>query len=582
MTATPTIEPITTARESAATGSTAAGSAARVRPPWRRVATPWVVLALCLACFVHGVRTIPTSAFNQFGLLAGASPTYAISIVLAALGFGVAIRQRNSPAAVTAIVAMVVCQRLPRAISTEEPMYAWTYKHLGVVDHVQQSHSLAHGVDVYNGWPGLFALTAWLSDLTGVEPIDIAHGFTPVFCLALAALVYAAARAWRLTRDQSLTATFLVVSLNWVEQDYFAPQAFAILLTVGILVLIGLSRTRPAGTLALVILFAALAISHQLTPYWVLGAACLLVLGRQLKPWWVVLLMAAALAAVLAYNFDVVSQYTLFSSDVTGNARTNGAGLTGMAGQVVASWVMRLLTVSMWGATATVLLIRWRRRQPVWALGVLALSPILILGGQSYGGEAVFRVFLYSLVGCAFVLAPALVGGLRSRPAISVPAFAVFLLVTVMAAQASSANWYTNLIGAPQVAASEELLEGNVFPAYVTPLVPTWPERSTGDYVRFAEFTDTYDHSLMFVPGMRGRSFASDTDYQQFMSVVTGRDRPTYLVLSEPMRAYGAYFGMFPADSVANLRAHVSTDPRWEVVDDRPGAWVYLYQEALR
>ncbi|MFE0751288.1 hypothetical protein [Gordonia sp. NPDC058843] len=577
MTAAQTME-----RDATAAGGPASGaSSTPMRRTWR-TAAPWVLLALCAACFVHGVRTIPTSAFSQFGLLVGASPTYATSIVLAALGFGVAIRQRNSFAAVTAIIAMVICQRLPRAISTEAPMYAWTYKHLGVVDHVQQSGSLAHGVDVYNGWPGLFALTAWLGELTGIEPIDIAHGFTPVYCLALAGLVYAAARAWQLTRDQGLVATFLVVSLNWVEQDYFAPQAFAILLTVGILVLFGLSRTRPTGTLALLILFAALAISHQLTPYWVLGAACLLVLGRQLKPWWIVLLMGATLAAVLVYNFDVVSQYTLFSGDVTGNARTNGAGQTGMAGQVVASWVMRLLTVSLWAATAAVLLVRWRRRQPVWALGVLALSPILILGGQSYGGEAVFRVFLYSLVGCAFVLSPVLVSGLRSRRRTFVPALAALLVVTAMAAQASSANWYTNLIGEPQVAASEEVLGGSVFPAYVTPLVPVWPERSTGDYVRFAQYTDTYDHSLMFVPGMRGRSFASGGDYQLFMSVVTGRDRPTYLVLSEPMRAYGAYFGLFPADSAANLRSHVSTDPRWEVVDERPGVWVYLYEEVSR
>lgn len=565
----------------AADEPTGAAPAAPVRPAGM-VAAPWVVLMLCAGCFIHGVQTIPASAFSQFGLLAGASPTYAMSIVLAALGFGIAIRQRNAPAAVAAIVAMVICQRLPRAISTEAPMYAWTYKHLGVVDHVQQSHSLAHGVDVYNGWPGLFAVTAWLSDLTGVEPIDIAHGFTPVFCLALASVVYAAARAWQLTRDQSLMASFLVVTLNWVEQDYFAPQAFAILLTAGIILLVGLSRNRPAGTVALVILFAAVAISHQLTPYWVLGAACLLIVGRQLKPWWIVLPMGAALAAVLLYNVDVVSQYTLFSSDVTGNARTNGTGHTGMTGQVVASWVMRLLTAGLWGTTAVVLLVRWRRRQPVWALGVLALSPILILGGQNYGGEAVFRVFLYSLIGCAFVLSPVLVSGLRARKGMCGPTLVAILLVTAMAAQASAANWYTNLISDPQVAASEEVLRGNVFPAYVTPLVPVWPERSTGYYVRFAEYTDTYDHSMMFLPGMRGRSFASERDYQQFMSVVTGRDRPTYLVLSEPMRAYGAYFGLFPADAVANLRSHVSTDPRWEVVDERPGAWVYLYQEVSR
>ncbi len=546
------------------------------------VVSPWAVLACCLVCFVLGVRSIAGSSFSEYGLLAGASPLYPASIVLAAVAFGLALRQGNTTATVGAIVAMIVCQRLPRAISTDAPIYSWTYKHLGVVDHIQQSGSLAHGVDVYNGWPALFAVTAWVADLTGLSPIDIAHWFTPVYHLFLAGIVYAGARAWRLTRDEGLAATFLVVTLNWVEQDYFAPQAIGMLLAVAMLVPIGLSRDRAVGTAPIMILFGALAITHQLTPYWVLGAACLLVLGRMLKPWWIALVMGAILGVVLLYNGDVLSGHTLFSGDVANNAATRGGGHHGMAGQVFSSAVMRVVTIATWASTVAVLILRWRRGQPVRALAVIALSPILILGGQSYGGEAVFRVFLYSLPGCAFVLAPGLLAGVRAGRIRFAETFAALGVATALAAQAGSANWYTNLIGRDQVTSAGEVLAGSVFPAYVTPLVPGWPERPTGDYVRFAEFTHAFDNALMFQPGLAGRAFDSESDYREFMAVITGRNRPTFVVLSEPMRGFGAFFGLFPAEAIDNLNRRMTSDPRWEVVDEKPGTWVFLYRNDTR
>lgn len=160
-------------------------------------------------------------------------------------------------------------------------------------------------MDVYNGWPGLLAITAWFSDLTGVPPISIAHLFTVVFHLAMAGLAYAAARAWKLSPAEGITASFLVVKLNWVEQDYFAPKATAMILTVALLILMSPARHRTVVTLTIV-LFTAIAITHKLTPYWIFLAASRLVVGRKLKPWWLLLPMAAVLAGVLLYNFDIV------------------------------------------------------------------------------------------------------------------------------------------------------------------------------------------------------------------------------------------------------------------------------------
>lgn len=537
-----------------------------------------MILAACLLAFGIGVPTIPTAADSEFGLLASASASYGVSILLAAFGFAVAMRRRNGGAAVVAILLMIVCLRLPRATATDAPMYAWTYKHLGVVDYIQQHHHLARGVDIYNGWPGLFALTAWFSDLTGVPPIEIAHWFTPAFHLMLAMLIYAAGRAWRLSRDQSLTATFVVVMLNWVEQDYFAPQAVAMILTAGMLILLGLSRDRPTGVALTLILFGAATITHQLTPYWVLLAVVLLVIGRKVKPWWITIPMVFMLIGFFLINFDITQEFTLFSGNVVSNTKTQGTP-TGLFGQLLTSTVMRMLSAGMWAATAIVLMFRWRKREPVWALGVLALSPILILGGQNYGGEAVFRVFLYSLPGCAFVLAPALLGGLRATGRRFAGACSILMVVTAMSAQACLGNWHTNLISRTQVRAADAVLAGVDYPAYVTPLLPVWPERSSGSYVKYARYNNKYDHSLAFQEQLRGRYFDNDADYETLMTVIGWRtDAPTYLVLSEPMRMYGAYFGLFPYDAVPNLRERIKNDPRWHVIEEGPDVGVYLHR----
>ncbi|ANW65683.1 hypothetical protein BCA37_20840 [Mycobacterium sp. djl-10] len=545
---------------------------------WRRL--PWAVLAASLLAFGLGAPSITTAAGSYFGLLATASPLYGASILLAAFGFAVAMRQRNTAAGVSAIVVVIICQRLPRALFTEAPMYAWTYKHLGVVDYIQQNHALARGVDIYNGWPGLFATTAWFSDLTGVPAIDIAHWFTPVAHVALAGLAYAAARAWRLSPDQALTATFLVVSLNWVEQDYFAPQALAMILVLGVIMLLGLALDRPADVTPLLILFAAITITHQLTPAWVLLAVVLLVIGRKTTPWWITLPMALMFLGVFLANHDITQHYTLFSSDVVSNAKTQFPPVaTGVVGQLFTSAVMRMLSMLLWLSAAIVLVWRWGRREPVWALGVLALSPVLILGGQGYGGEAVFRVFLYSLPGCAFVLAPPLLSALRGRRTRWVATCVTVVVLTAMSAQAYFGSWFTNLISRSQIHAADAVLAGGDYPAYVTPLVPVWPERGTAGYVKYAQYSPKYDHSLMFQEGLIGVDFDTEAEYQRFLTVMGWRtDASTYLVLSEPMSMYAGYFGLFPPDALANLREHVEKDPRWQPVETGTDVWVYLHR----
>ena len=543
---------------------------------WRLL--PWLVIAVSACLFAYGVTTIPQAPPSQFGLIVSVSPAYGLSILLAAVGFAIAARRRTVAAAVVAVILMIVVQRLPSAVATDAPMYSWTYKHLGVVDYIQHTQSLARGVDVYNNWPGLFAITAWFSDLTGIAPMGIAHWYTPVFHCAIAILAYAGARAWGLTSWASITAVFLLITLNWVSQDYFAPQSTTFLLTVALFIVVGLCRDRPVGVLLIVLLFTAATISHQLTPFWIYLAIGLLIVGRKMKPWWILIPLAVILFGFLAINWDSVSQYQMFSFDLKKNTEGN-VPTVGVLGQRITSYGVRTLAGSMWLGTALVLLVRWRRKQPFWALGVLALSPLMIIGGADYGGEAIFRVFLFSLLGCSFVLAPMLVGALQGTRGRFAAALAVVVVATALAAQGFTGTWYAYVMPRDQVYTSQVVLNQAELPAYLTPAAPVWPQRSNWRYVDYAKFNDNYDDPMIFAAKLVGSHFDTDEDYDKFMEAARGRaDATTYLILTEQTRMYAWYFGILPLDALPNLKARLRNDPRWEPLFDGNGIAVYIYR----
>jgi hypothetical protein len=545
---------------------------------WRSWA-PWALLVVAVGLFIYGARTIPAAVPSGWGLLAVASPAYGASILVVTVAAAVAVRRRNMKAAVVATLLMIVVQRLPRTIATDTPMYAWTYKHLGVVDYIQHAHTLARDVDIYNGWPGLFALTAWFSDITGLPPVVIAHWFTPLFHLAFGVMVFAVARAWGLSPLTAVTATFMVSTINWVEQDYFSPQATTMILATGILALMGLSRERPVGVWLIMILFAAATVTHQLTPYWLMLAIGLLTFTRKMKPWWLVFPLAAMAFGFLVYNWKQVSDYTLFSPDVIENIKPN-IPVKGVWGQRITGGGVRVMAATLWIGTALVLLGRWRRKQPFWALAVLALSPLLIVTVQRYGGEAVFRVYLYSVIGCSIVLAPVVMGLLQGSVRRFVGSLIIILLATAASVQGNTGSWYANVMPKTQVDTSRIVLDQAELPAYLTAVAPVWPERSSWRYVDYARFKKDFDGLMIAVPYLAGRHFDTDEDYTQFIRALNSRpDASTYLIMTEQMHIYSWYYGILPWDALPNLKQRLYQDTdNWTPFYDGQGISVFRHK----
>lgn len=528
----------------------------------------YVLLAASATGWLIALPSTRTARVTQWGLLFSASPLLLASIVLAGVAFAYCIRHDLLAMATAALVLLVVTQRLPTLVSTQAALLSSTYKHLGVVDYIQKHGHVAHGIDVYHGWPGAFAFSAWFSEITGVAPGTVAHVFIFSVHLVLLGLTYVVARTWGLDKRGALVAAFLFEALNWVAQDYFSPQAFAIVLAAGFLILVGLSRERIVAAPVMLLLFVAIDVTHQLTPYWLILAVVVLTAIKRLPSWWLAAALIGITGAVLAFNYDTAQSFGLLSLNPLFNARSNVPN-TGVAGQQVTASLMRLVSGGFWLSAAVCGFRAWRH-QSVRAAAVLAFSSFLLLAGASYGGEAIFRVFLFSLFGCSILVAPTIARLLTARGAtVAACVGAVLVAAVAGSAQGYFGQWFGSVMSPAQVKESRSLLETIEPEAYVTAVAPVWPWRSSAAYAdRVVSQTypgGTFDLPMLEARELAHKSFAKRKDYDLLVRLLGQRIAPTYLILSDQMRFVCTYFGYLPDAAFPNLERWLRGDRRWTV-----------------
>ena len=269
--------------------------------------------------------------------------------------------------------------------------------------------------------------------------------FPPVVVLVWATGVYALARSMLGGTRAPWVAAWLFVGLNWIEQDYFSPQAEGIVLLLTVLTFalgpLATRRTDAAGvpgwpaphpdaprlslprrwlvaaltppnrpTLPprqLLLIYAcaalclvALAPEHQLTPFAIIGQLTLLTVvgrfrGRGLV---VVAIMALSVYFVIGARDFWTSQIgLLLGSGDDGNALRAGIAdrLAGDLGQVA----VKLLRIAVPGLTWLLAIagawVYWRRRRDLVPI-LLAVVP-MAFAAQGYGGEVFLRIVLYGL-----------------------------------------------------------------------------------------------------------------------------------------------------------------------------------------
>ena len=415
---------------------------ARLPRPQLATYAPGLVL---LAAMVLWAATLESTNHHlgDYGLLTAFPATWYISLALVvALCIWSAARPgvHSGWLAGASITGLVVILYSSAGLLTDVPRLPWTYKHIAVTDLIQTTGQFDPDIDIYNRWPGFFLFSAFLGESSGYkDALSYAGWAEPVFALMNVALVLAIART--LTKNPRIywTSALVFALSNWLNQNYYSPQAFAYTLHLTMcLVILTFLRGTPAGwvqrledrlanrfsrskpepeevktytgrqqalaIVAVLVLQAMIVMSHQLTPYLAILGLLPLFLVRYFKPAWVApaLLMMALLYLLPNAEF-VKDKYGLLNSfDIFANAGYKAA--SGAPGPSLLSgrWLAReALALSLFTALLAGLgfirnFLRGNVRTTL-IVGTFAATPIIGLFGTSYGGEGRLRVFMFAL-----------------------------------------------------------------------------------------------------------------------------------------------------------------------------------------
>lgn len=402
-------------------------------------------LGLGLAAWAASIAELHFSTVGLYGLLHSVSAWFFVGIALLVGGFALEISRIHPRQWVLGlyIVALVVVIHATVPLLSRAPEYSWVYKHIGVARTLAANGRVTNTNNIYQDWPALFAALAAISKESGVSIFGFARWAPLAFELLNCLMLFAVFRV--LTRDARVPALAVVifeVIVAWVQQDYLSPQAFDYVLWLGFVLVmvrwllstelaatrvrpltrlhgyvrrgIDLPQRRDSGQkLAVVVallIFAAIVVTHQLTPYIALAAIGILTVLDLLRPRWLLLATAAMAIAFLIPHYQLIQNMYggLFSDfDVVQNA-AGRIGVPASAAETFTANCVRILAVVCWLLAVGVVVRAWRAPGRVAVPAVLAFSPFLVLVGQAYGGEAIYRVFLFSAPWCSLLIASAL------------------------------------------------------------------------------------------------------------------------------------------------------------------------------
>jgi hypothetical protein len=187
---------------------------------------------------------------------------------------------------------------------------------------------------------------------------------------------------------------------------------------------------------------------------------------------------------------------------------------------------------------------------------VLAFSPFVVLGVQSYGGEAIYRVFLFSAPWCALLIAE-LIAELRGalRPLVSVVVCAAALLAGLQGLWGPTAVY---AFTPPELAASLWLF-GHAPPGSLLILpADDFPGLEAANYA-------AYDYQIMPADPQDGASWLDEANLGEVQQWIDSLGHPSaYVVFSRSMANYADYFG-YPI-GYGQLAKAVAADSAWQAV----------------
>jgi hypothetical protein len=413
---------------------------------------------LAVGLWAWSLSSIETHKIADIGLIASLPLLFFAALMVLSISFGflMLLNPASSWLWVLHVGLLILILHGTLPILYEVPRFPWTYKHIGVTSYIQIHQSINPRIDAYHNWPGFFALSAlWTEALGFKSALEFAKWgqlfFNFLYIGPLLMLFGALSRS----RQAIWVAVWFFFLTSWVSQDYFAPQAlnfylFVIVASVSLNWLghnpqVRLRKARantavssepvtaPAtqrinpyfalmrqaivsdqaglettalqryGLVGLLVLaFAVIVSSHQLTPFMLLAGLTALALWRRSRyPWLIVLLgvfvVLWGLTFAKGYTSGQSEWYATLGQFLQNLSANTTETLEESTGRVTASLLIKVFVLCVWGLAALGGIQQMRRGVVPLRAMLLAVAPFPLILLNSYGGEMLLRIYFFSL-----------------------------------------------------------------------------------------------------------------------------------------------------------------------------------------
>ncbi|MFJ1750173.1 hypothetical protein ACIOJD_28615 [Streptomyces sp. NPDC088116] len=581
----------------------------------------WLPLAVAAALWAWSLPRIGFRDIGDFGLLDRFPIAFYASLAVLTAGFLVSLRRAGTAPwwPLTYCVTMLLALKAPPAILYDTVRYAWASKHDAVISRllaegtVHPHLELSGGMSAYDQWPGFFSLNAALIKAFGVTGAAVYTNWAPIafglLMMPVLVLIYRTfTDDWRLV----WTAVWIFQLANWVGQDYLSPQGFAYLLFLTVFAVVIRHFVRPgtAGSLRdrsrldpsatyvpppttrrqravcvaiLAPLIAAVNASHQLTPVMLCMTLMALCLTRRYRN-----IGLLVVTGVIMLVWDLTMGRVLFldtlgtlrdsAGELMRNSRPGFAGEPTGPGPELVGGANILMVLVLGGLAATAVLLRRRLTRSALPLLLAAAAPVPLFAVNDYGGEMLFRVYLFGLPGTAFFAAAALVPAAAGTGRARRVARRTALVGLPLALTALLAGFLPSYYGKEgmQYAPPQEtaLVERAYDRAPDGALIMATTGSFPGAYYRY----DHYER-WFFTEQEVPENLKMLKDPAGYLDAGVPDGRPAYVILTPTQEKATIGEGYLPAGSFTRMSAALKRSPHFRVVEESPYGLVLEHVE---
>lgn len=450
---------------------------------------PILLMAIGSAVWLFSLPQVNVEQMNDLGLVSVIPPTGWTALALLAVSFSLILTAQkvNSVLIFFHVVILVFMLYGITAIVETVPRFGPSWRHAGVIDYILRNENVNPRIDAYFNWPGFFIMGGLITQIAGLDSAVYFLKWSPFFFQLLYMgplwMIYNSLTSSRRLVWFGIWVFYLV---NWVGQDYFSPQAmnfFYFLVILAILLrwfrssevslpgwlngkflqrmpriqgfitrLLTSEKTLPVSTsltqkafflLMIVLIYFVSITSHQLTQFAILFSVLLLLLFQRITPralpiimlvlsgMWIAYMASAFMAGRLKGMLEAFGQLeTALDANLVNR-------MSGSPGHMVVTQLRLGLTLSVWLAAMLGFVRQWLRGTLETSAALLVVAPFPLLIMQTYGGEMLMRIYMFSLPLAAF-LAAALIFPIIKEP----PSWRYTAAVSLVSAVLLGVFWF--------------------------------------------------------------------------------------------------------------------------------------------